>query len=130
MRRAAFFLLFAVGAAHADEAPHLAKVTPPAAKVTVNTAIETGVDFLVKHQNKDGSFGHHVSGRTRELWCQVPGGHMAFKAATTALCWLGLNEAPHQPEASKEAQRKCLAWLAKNAAVKRAFGEQFYNIWA
>ena len=130
MKRAGIVLLLAVGAARAGEAPNLAIVTPPAAKITVKEAIETGVDFLVQHQNKDGSFGHHVSGRTRELWCQVPGGHQAFKAASTALCWLGLSEAPHQPAASRKAQAKCLGWLARNAAVKRAYGEQFYNIWA
>jgi hypothetical protein len=70
-----------------------------------------------------------VTPRTYELWCDVPGGHQAFKAATTALCWLGLNDAAYQPEASKEAQARCLAWLTKSAAVKRAYAEQFYNIW-
>jgi hypothetical protein len=128
--RLGFALLLTLGAARAGDAPHLAKVTPPAARVTVAEAIRTGVDFLVAHQNKDGSFGHHVIGRTYELWCDVPGGHMAFKAATTALCWLGLNDASYQPEQSRRAQARCLRWLAANARVKRAYAQQFYNIWA
>jgi len=120
--------LLAVVAA-GQEAPNLAKVTPPAAKISVHDAITKGVEFLVTHQNKDGSFGHDTIGRNYELWCDVPGGHMAFRAASTALCWLGLNDAPVQTEASRKAQARCLAWLAKHAAVKRAYAEQFYNIW-
>jgi len=127
---ALLLVLLAAGAARGDDAPNLANFTPPAGRVSVAEAIRTGVDFLVKNQNADGSFGHHVIGRTYELWCDVPGGHQAFKAATTGLCWLGLNDAPYQSDASKEAQARCLEWLTKNAAVKRAFGEQFYNIWA
>ena len=112
-----------------QEAPHLANVTPPAGKVTVREAIEKGVEYLVANQNKDGSFGHHVIGRTYELWCDVPGGHRAFKEASTALCWLGLNDAPYQTDASRKAQARCLAWLVKSADVKRAYAQQFYNIW-
>jgi hypothetical protein len=125
-------LVLALGVARAEpgEAPHLAKVTPPAARVSVDEAVRTAVDFLVKNQNKDGSFGRAAHERTYQLWCDVPGGHMAFRAATTALCWMGLNDAPYQPEASKQAQARCLAWLAKNARVKRAYSQQFYNIWA
>jgi hypothetical protein len=95
----------------------------------VDEAVRTGVDFLVKNQNKDGSFGRYCTPRTYELWCDVPGGHQAFKGGTTALCYLGLLDAPYQPEASKQAQARCLRWLVKNVAVKRAYAEQFYNIW-
>jgi hypothetical protein len=117
-------------AAFAGDAPHLAVVEPPAAKVSVDEAIRTAVDFLVKNQNKNGSFGKRTVGRNYELWCHVPGGHMAFQAATTALCYMGMNSAEYQPEASKKAQAKTLAWLVNNTRVKRAFAEQFYNVWA
>jgi hypothetical protein len=123
-------LLLLAAAAGAGEAPTLAKHNPPASRVGVEEGIRGAVEFLVRHQNKDGSFGHHVTPRTYELWCDVPGGHMAFKAATTALCWLGLDDAPYQTDASRAAQARCLGWLARSAAVKRAYGEQFYNIWA
>lgn len=132
MRRLGWVLVLALGVARAEpgEAPHLAKVTPPAARVSVDEAVRTAVDFLVGNQNPDGSFGRAAAARPYQLWCDVPGGHQAFRAASTALCWMGLHDAPYQPEASKRAQAKCLAWLAKNARVKRAFAEQFYNIWA
>ena len=116
--------------ARADDAPHLARVMPPAGKVSVEEAIRTGVDFLVKNQNKNGSFGSSASENPYQLWCAVPGGHQAFRAATTAICWMGLQGAAYQPEASKAAQAKCLAWMVKNVRVKRAFNKQFYNVWS
>ena len=128
--RSGFGMLLLAGALCAGDAPNLTHFMPPAGRVSVDEAIRKGVEFLVKNQNKDGSFGHHVIGRNYELWCDVPGGHRAFRAAATALCWIGLNDSPYQPPASKVAQGRCLSWLVKNAAVKRAYAQQFYNIWA
>ena len=130
MTRGGLALVVCLAVAGGGEAPNLTHFMPPAGRVTVDQAIRGAVDFLVGNQNKDGSFGHHVIGRTYELWCQVPGGHQAFRGATTALCWMGLNDAPYQPAASVEAQKKCLRWLVANAHVKRAFAQQFYNIWS
>ncbi len=115
--RSGLVVLLLAGAVCAGDAPNLTHFMPPAGRVSVDEAIRKGVEFLVKNQNKDGSFGHHVIGRNYELWCDVPGGHRAFRAATTALCWMGLNDAPYQPPASKAAQARCLSWLFKNAAI-------------
>jgi hypothetical protein len=128
MRRLA--LLIVAGLAFADEAPNLAVVSPPAAKVTVAEAIRTGVEYLVGNQNKDGSFGKPTSGRSWEVSAAVPGGHQAFRSATTALCWMGLADAPYKTDASKAAQERALRWLVTNARVKRAHGGELYNIWA
>jgi len=130
VRIAVALLLLLVGFARSEDAPHLARIMPPAGRVPVEQAIREGVEFLVKNQNKDGSFGHHTTGRTYELWCDVPGGHQAFKAASTALCWLGLDDAPYRTEASKAAQARCLRWLTDHARVKRAYARQFYNVWS
>ncbi|MEM8883092.1 MAG: prenyltransferase/squalene oxidase repeat-containing protein [Planctomycetota bacterium] len=102
----------------------------PVGAVEIDVAIREGVAFLVKNQNKDGSFGARTSGRTYEVTSAVPGGHYAFQAATTALCWLGLDDSPHKTEASKKAQARALDWLVKNARVKRAHGGQLYNTWS
>ncbi|MGH7163377.1 MAG: hypothetical protein ACREID_07820, partial [Planctomycetota bacterium] len=122
-------LLFA-GAAAAQEAPHLARTMPRAGRVTVAEAVRTAVDFLVEHQNPDGSFGRHTVGRWYEVSADVPGGHQAFRAATTALCWMGLQAAPHQPPRSAEARSRALAWLVRGARVKRASGGELYNTWS
>ena len=75
-------VLLAGRAVTAQEAPNLAVSTPPAAEVTVDRALKGGVEFLVTHQNEDGSFGHHTAGRPWEIMADVPGSHHAFKAAT------------------------------------------------
>ncbi|MHC5044346.1 MAG: prenyltransferase/squalene oxidase repeat-containing protein, partial [Planctomycetota bacterium] len=114
----------------ASQAPNLARQSPPAAKVSLDHAIKTAVDWLVKNQKPDGSWGKRTSGRTWEVTAGVPGGHYAFEAATTAIAWMGLNDAPYQPEASKQAQAKALQWLVKNVRVKRARGGELYNTWS
>ena len=128
--RVAGLLLVLAASASAEDAPHLAKTMPPAGKVSVEVAIREGVEFLVKNQNKDGSFGRAASPVRFQLWCHVPGGHMAFKGASTALAWMGLQGAPYKPTASKKAQARCLAWMVRNVHVKRAYAQQFYNIWS
>jgi len=96
----------------------------------LDAAIRGGVEFLVKHQKADGSFGKRTSGRSYEVTSAVPGGHYAFGAATTALCWLGLDDSPYETEASRKAAARALDWLVKHGRVKRAHGGQLYNTWS
>jgi len=121
---------FLAGIALPDDAPNLARQAPPAAKVSFHEAVRTGVDWLVKNQNPNGSWGKRTSGRTWEVGASVPGGHYAFEAATTAIAWMGLSDVSHQPEASLEAQAKALAWLVRNVRVKRSRGGELYNTWS
>jgi len=130
VRLACLLALALAAAAAAEEAPNLAREAPPAAKVSVDVAIRTGVSWLVANQNKDGSWGKPTSGRTYEVMAAIPGGHYAFRAATTALCWIGLRDVSYQPQESRAAQEKALKWLARNVRVKRARGGELYNIWA
>jgi hypothetical protein len=111
-------------------APNLARQAPPAARVSFEEAVRTGVDWLVKNQNPDGSWGQRTSGRMWEVGASVPGGHYAFEAATTAIAWMGLSDVSHQPEASRKAQAKALQWLVRNVRVKRARGGELYNTWS
>lgn len=113
-----------------EEAPNLAVATPPAAQVTVAEAIRTAVEFLVQHQNADGSFGSYTAGRDYEILAAVPGSLHAFKAASTALCWMGLHGSPWQTDASRAAARRALGWLAEHVRVRRPNGTEMYNIWA
>jgi hypothetical protein len=111
-------------------APNLAVEVPPAAQVPVAQAIEEAVRFLVEHQNKDGSWGQYTTSRPWEIMADVPGSHHAFKAATTALCWMGLRDQQARTPESDEASARALGWLVENARVKRANGVEMYNVWA
>ena len=128
----AFLLAAALAspAVRAQDAPNLAVSSPPAADVTIAKAIEEGVTWLVKTQNKDGSFGQYTSGRDFEVMADVPGSLHAFKVATTALCWMGLFESPLKTPQGDAAAEKALAYLVKNARVKRPNGMEMYNIWS
>ncbi len=113
------------------EAPNLAVSAPPAADVTVARAIEDGVRFLLENQNADGSFGRHTSGRSWEVLADVPGSHQAFRAATTALCWMGLRDQEvRRGREVDEAEARALRWLVDHARVKRPNGMELYNVWA
>lgn len=113
-----------------QEAPNLAVETPPAARVSVAEAIASGVDYLVRTQNKDGTFGTFTVGRDYEIMASVPGSLDAFRAATAALCWMALDDCGMPSPASKAAAQKTLTWLADHGRVKRANGVEMYNIWA
>ena len=127
MRMLAGLLL--IGLAFGQEAPNLARETPPAAEVSVDKAIAEGVAFLIANQNEDGSFGTYTSG-IRGVSASIPGAYYAFKAASTALCWMGLDETGDKSEACLAAKRKALRWLVDHARVKRSRPWELYNIWS
>lgn len=130
MIRAALALAVCAAAVRADEAPNPARSSPPAARVSVQEALETGVQWLIEHQNKDGSFGTSASGRPWGLSCSVPGGHQAFRTASTALCYMGLLDAGVDVPGREETARKTLAFLTEHGLVKRASGRELYNVWS
>ncbi len=74
----------------------------------INKAIDSGVQWLVKRQKKDGSFGHE----------QVPmgGGQrpVDYSFGETALATLTLAHCGHGPKSP--AVKKALSWLRKNHA--------------
>jgi len=104
-------------------------IAPPGQK-TIRAAIGRGVAFLVRAQNSNGSWG---SSRDfgRGILCPVPGGHMAFQTAATALCVSALIEIkPDQPGAA-EAQRRGEDWLLENVPKLRLCSlGVMYNNWA
>ena len=122
-------LLFA-GVVLAQDAPHLAREAPPAAKVSVGEAIKSGVAFLIANQNKNGSFGARTDGRIWGITASVPGAHHAFQVATTGLCWMGLDETGDRSEACRTAKRKALRWLVDHARAKRSRPWELYNTWS
>jgi hypothetical protein len=102
--------------------------TPP--KAEIDAAINRGVEFLLKTQNKNGSWGSADIYRPGDIYAPVPGSHQAFRAAVTSLCISALIETgDDRPEVIKSLER-AEAWLFQNLPhVRRATPDTFYNIW-
>lgn len=89
-------------------------------------AAQAGVEWLVQHQNPDGSWGSHHSARPIEVLASVPGSLEAFRVATTGLAVCALMEAGHEGEAVERG----LAHLVRDGAVRRQSGMEHYNVWS
>lgn len=89
-------------------------------------AIDRGVEFLVKSQRPDGSWG---TGQLTDgfLWLHssVPGSFDGFRSATTALCVMALREA-----GERKAHDRGVEYLIEHGDARRAEPDLIYNIWA
>jgi hypothetical protein len=102
--------------------------TPPAAEI--NAALERGVAFLLKRQNRNGSWGLPDATRPYEIYAPVPGAHHAFRAGTTALCVAALIETGGQRADVAAALDRAEAWMLENLPhLRRAEPEAIYNTW-
>src|SRR3954463_7483032 len=136
MRFLSFILLLAVGCKSASTpAPRATAQTRPStqpiAQTTeqrqeqVNKAIDRGVEFLVKSQQPDGSWGTGRVTRGFEVYSMVPGSLDAFRVGTTALCVMALREA-----GEREAHDRGLEYLIRYGETRRDDGGLIYNTWA
>jgi len=98
-------------------------------RTQVVEAIDGARDYLVAHQNADGSFGTHDSPRPIEVYCTVPSGHAAFLFATSSLCVMALDQCARPSDAAKKAADRGLDWMIANRKVRRHDGFEFYNTW-
>ena len=96
----------------------------------VDAAIQRGVAFLLKRQNANGSWGSERSSRPDEVYAPVPGAHLAFRAAVTALCISALLEVGGDgPEVARAVDRG-EAWLFDHLkSVRRDSPDCIYNNW-
>jgi hypothetical protein len=93
--------------------------------------IRRGVDFLLKRQNRNGSWGSASSTRPEEIYLPVPGGHLAFRAAVTSLCISALIETGGDRAEVATSIDRGEAWLMENLpAVRRPSADTIYNNWA
>lgn len=110
--------------------PAAAELRGEALRREVASAIEMGRDWLVAHQNPDGSFGTHHTARGWEILASVPGSLEAFGYATSALCVMALDQCARPTAPSAAAATKGLDFLLAHSDVKRQNGMEFYNTWA
>jgi hypothetical protein len=114
----------------AESGPKPKPVPQPAAE-ELEQAIHRGVDFLLRRQNSNGSWGSVNITRPGEVWAPVPGAHHAFRAAVTGLCISALIETGgDRPEVLPSLDRAEQWLFAELPRVRRAEPEVFYNSWA
>jgi hypothetical protein len=95
----------------------------------IDRAIDAGIAFLVKSQNKNGSWGS-PAGNLYDIYAPVPGALDAFQAASSALAIIGLVESGAGRPEVDEAVRRGTTWLLANHAVRRGSVDTLYNTWA
>ncbi len=103
----------------------------PATAEQVRTAIQRGVDFLVKDQNPDGSWGgpqDSITTWSGSTWPN-PESHRAWKVGTTGLCCAALYETATDDVALEAADRG-VQYLIENADVRRPNEWDTMNNWA
>jgi len=104
----------------------------PASK-PLDKAIQRGVEFLLKAQNKDGSWGTARQTKDLNIYAPVPGAHHAFRSAVTAMAVSALVETGTADQEAKvqKALQRGEAWLLDNLPhVRRATPDAIYNVWA
>ena len=67
---------------------------PPPSRETLDASIRKAADFLLKEQNKDGSWGNHTRTKGLNVLCPYPEGPRSFRTASTSLCVIGLLTSP------------------------------------
>lgn len=108
-----------------------ASLSAQVAKVDIDASITKGVDFLVKHQNKNGSWGSARRTKGLNIFAPLPDGHQAFHTASSALALHGLLECGDQRPATLAAIEKGEAWLLSVLPLQRSLNRRAtYNVWA
>ena len=110
--------------------PRLKDVEPPP-REAIDAAIRKGVDFLLADQNRDGSWGSAERTKNLNIYAPVPGAHLGFRSAVTAMCVLALIEVGNQRPEVERAIEQGEAWLLEHLPkVRRATPDAMYNVWS
>ncbi|MFK7910170.1 MAG: hypothetical protein AB8F34_06155 [Akkermansiaceae bacterium] len=100
-------------------------------KPDIDAAITRGVDFLVQHQNKDGSFGNATRTKGLNIYAPLPDAHQAFHMGSSSLALHGLLESRDMRPSTLKAIINGEKWLLANLPETRNFNRgATYNVWA
>lgn len=93
-------------------------------------SIRKGVDFLVKTQNANGSWGGATKTKGLNIYAPLPGAHHAFRMGTSSLALTGLlDSGDSRPEVLASID-KAEHWLLKELPrLRRADVTTTYNVW-
>jgi hypothetical protein len=96
----------------------------------INTSIQRGVDFLVAHQNKNGSWGSATKTKDLNIYAPLPGAHQAFRAGASGLALSGLIDAKDlRPEVDASIAKAAVWTAAELPKLRRADLTTTYNVW-
>ncbi len=105
-----------------------ASAAPTRAEIT--SSITRGVDFLISHQNKNGSWGSARRTKALNIYAPLPGAHHAYLAGASSLALCGLIDAADpRPEADAAISRAAEWTAATLPKLRRADPTTTYNVW-
>jgi hypothetical protein len=115
----------------AAEAPKLHPPPPtPVLSEKLESSVRRGIAFLLKVQNRDGSWGSAERTKDLNIYAPVPGAHQAFRAAVTALCVMALIDVDDGSAEVRKAIERGEAYLFEHLGqVRRANPTAIYNVW-
>ena len=93
-------------------------------------AQQAAVQWMVEHQNPDGSWGTIDAARPYQIYLDTQASHDAFGGATSALGVMSLIEAKSEDPAVEAALRRGVEHLLTSPPIGKATGNTFYDIWA
>ncbi len=98
--------------------------------VAVRAACKRGISYLLKAQNKNGSWGSPTHTKGLNIYAPVPGAHHAFGIATSSLCICALIEWEAEFPESTAAINRAEEWLIDRLPyLRRADQTAIYNVW-
>jgi len=120
-------------------APPVLPEIAPVDRGALLAAMERGIDYLLEHQNKDGSWGSATRTKNLNIYAPVPGAHDAFRTGTTSLAISALIEIRRDLSADfteerlqkiDQAVERSERWLMDRLPhLRRATGDALYNVW-
>ena len=104
---------------------------PPPSRETLDASIRKAADFLLKEQNRDGSWGNHTRTKGLNVLCLYPEGPRSFRTASTSLCVIGLLTSPLKEDpAVKASLDKALQYLLTTLpTLKRGDTRTVLGVW-
>lgn len=103
---------------------------PEITRAGIDVAIRRGVDFLVSHQNANGSWGGPTRTKGLNIYAPLPGAHHAFRAGASGLALSGLIDATDSRQEVAAAIEKAGMWAAAELPkLRRADLTTTYNSW-
>lgn len=96
----------------------------------IDATLRRGVDFLIQHQNANGSWGGPTRTKELNIYAPLPGAHHAFRAGASGLALSGLVDARDSRAEAKAAVDRAAAWMAAELPhLRRADPTTTYNVW-